>query len=119
MPNDDRSELMDRAMEQARQLVKTEMALARREFGELIEDMTQGAALVGAGGVLALAGITGLLVSLGLAVDGRPARGPLLLSGLAIAAAGALALFGKQALPEHPLQRMTFQFAQDVSQLKH
>jgi hypothetical protein len=119
MANDDRTELMDRAIEQARQLVKTEMALARRELGALIDDMTQGAALVGGAGVLALAGLTGLIVSAGLSMDGRGARGPLLLSTLAIAAAGALAYLGKRQLPEHPLRRMTLQFAQDAGQLKH
>ena len=115
---EDREELLDQALHQARSLVKTEIQLARRELSDVVTELGSGAAFLGGAAALALVGLTGMLVSLGLSLDDRPARGPFLLSALALAGASSLAVFGKRALPAHPLGRVSQKLSQDLSYLQ-
>jgi Flp pilus assembly protein TadB len=104
------AELMRQATEQASQVVRDEMRLARAEMVEKGKRAGTGAGLFGGAGVVALYGAAALLTALVLGLaEGLPAwLAALLVAVLLFLVAGVLALVGRksvqQAMPAVPEQ---------------
>jgi hypothetical protein len=90
--------LIREAIDEARDLVRLEVALAREELGDELRQTKAGAAAIGAGAVLAIAGFTMLVVTIALAAGGSWLVALLLGVGLVAAGAG-IALLGLRAVP--------------------
>lgn len=86
------AELVADLSQNLRTLIRQEMALARAEISQSVSSAGRGAALIVAGGVLALAGLLGLVaaISLGLVALGLHPAGATAIVGIVLAAAGYL-----------------------------
>jgi hypothetical protein len=102
------AELVSRLSEQVSTLVRDELALARIEMVDKGKKAGAGAGLLGGAGVLALYGVSALLVAAGAALAlVMPAWvAALVVTVVLFAAAGVVALIGKkeikQAVPPEP-----------------
>jgi uncharacterized membrane protein YqjE len=83
-----------RAVSDIAYLLQTEIRLARTELSEKLGKVASGGILIGAGAVLALAGLIVLLLAIvqWLAIAGLPLEWSLLLVGAVVLALGALLL---------------------------
>jgi len=101
-------ELVQRASQQAAELVRQELQLAREELAEKGKRAGLGAGLVGGAGLLALYGLATLIaaVVLLIATALEPWVAGLIVAAVLFAAAGALGLVGRsearRALPPVP-----------------
>ena len=98
-------ELLRHVVDEARLLVRAEVQHARRELQEELAEARKMAALLGAAGVLALCGLSGLFVALGLALPGPAGRGVAWVAVVQLVLAAALAVLGYRAAPRRPLER--------------
>ena len=102
------AELVSHMSEQVSTLVRDELALARVEMTEKGKRAGKGAGLLGGAGVLALYGVSALLVTIGaaLALVWPTWLAALVVTVVVFAAAGVAALLGKkqvkQAVPPAP-----------------
>ena len=110
-------ELLREALEQTRELVRIEFALARDEIEEDLERAKRGGIWAGIGVVFASAMLAALVLSLVLALGGTAAIALAIAGGLAVlaAAAGAMAF---QVFPRAPLQRTRTRLGTELNQLK-
>ena len=116
-PDKSLSALVKEALEETRDLVKLEVALAKQEIkGEVSEAKHAG---IGIGAALAfgLSGLTMLFVSIALAISATflPA---LLLGVCLLAVAGVCGLLGYKAVPKKPLDETRQRLETDVNMMK-
>jgi hypothetical protein len=111
------AELLREAMDEARELIRLEVALAKDEVKrEAVATKNAGIAFGIGGGVL-LVGVTLLFVALALAIFPGPI--PSLVLGLVLVAAAALAcVAGMKLLPKRPLAETRRRIESDVERVK-
>lgn len=105
-------ELVTQLAEDTSQLVRKEVALARREFEGKFEKTRNDVAFMGAGGALLYAGLLGLLAAIALLLGrAMPLWGATMIVGLVtLAVGGGLTMSGKKRLekrspkPEQSIQ---------------
>ncbi|AGL17680.1 phage holin family protein [Actinoplanes sp. N902-109] len=116
-------ELVSRMSEQVSTLVREELELARTEMMEKGKKAGAGAGLLGGAGVLALYGVSALLLTIGalLALVWPAWLAALVVTVVVLAAAGVVALLGKkqvdQATPPAPTAAVD-STKQDVNTVK-
>ena len=98
-------ELLRHAVDEARLLVRAEVLHARRELQEELAQARRMAGFMGAAGVLALCGLSGLFVALGIALPGPAGRGVAWVAVVQLVLAVVLAVLGFRAAPKRPLAR--------------
>jgi hypothetical protein len=111
------TQLVREALEQMRELVRLEVALAREEArDEWVRARAAGVSL-GAGGVAALMGLTMLLVALAAGVA-HMVVAALVIGGILIVLAAALGLIGYRGIPRKPMVGTKERIEADLKQLK-
>lgn len=107
--------LLNRAAAEVSYLVQTELRLARTEIGDKIGKVATGGANVGAGAVLALAGLIILLLAIvrWLEIAGLPSEWGLLLVGGGVVLLGVMLLLrgtrsmkGSNLVPQRTLDQL-------------
>lgn len=118
-PSDDAStgELLREAVAEAKQLALLEIALAKQEVVDELAQAKRTAIAMSAAAVLALEGLSLLLVALALAAGGGPAPA-LILGVVLLVVAGSAAYFGWRTLPRKPLHRTQRRLRTDAQVLK-
>ena len=111
------AELMKEALDETRELVKLEVALAREEVRKETREAKAAGIGIGAAAALAISGFTMLLVSVALAFSATwlPA---LLVGAIVLAAAGIAGLLGYGAVPRKPLDETRRRLTTDVNMVK-
>jgi hypothetical protein len=101
-PTESAPALVTQAINEARELARLEIALAKMEMRQELAAAKKAGITLGAGTVLAIAGITMLLVAISLAFSATwlPA---LLVGVIALAGAAIVGLVGYKAAPKEPL----------------
>src|SRR3712207_1630141 len=96
------AELVSRMSEQVSTLVRDELALARTEMVEKGKKAGAGAGMLGGAGVLALYGVSALLLTIGalLALVMPVWLAALIVAVIVLAAAGVAALLGKKQVKQ-------------------
>jgi uncharacterized membrane protein YqjE len=109
--------LVREAIDEARELVRLEVALAKKEVVEELAELKVGAGLLGAAGVLAIVGVSmlGQAVVLAIAPTGPCA---LVVGVCFFVLAGVAAFIGRSRLPKKPLVRTRQRLETDMKQLK-
>jgi hypothetical protein len=110
------TELVKEAFDEARELARLEVALAKNEALAELNDLKVSAITVGIAAASALVGVALLLVALALALGGTIAA--LVTGVILLAVAAALALFAVHRLPEKPFGETRRRLKEDVQQLK-
>jgi hypothetical protein len=111
------TELVKEAMDEARELIRLEVALARDEVKREAAATKNAGIAFGIGGAVLLVGVALLFVALALAIFPGPI--PSLVLGLVLVTAAALAgVVGKKLLPKRPLGETRRRIEQDVERLK-
>ena len=109
--------LLKEAVDEAKQLVQLEVALAKDEVREEVKQAKGAAIAFGASAGLAILGVALLLVALALAIF--PGAVPALVIGLVLlTVAGISGFVGYRALPKAPLGRTKRRLETDVNILK-
>lgn len=121
-PNDPRPEvstleLVKETVEEARQLIKTEIALARNEAEEQLAAAKRIAIVMGAAVAASILGLAMLLVSLVLAIAPRPLTA-LITGVLLLMIASVAGLIGYGWLPKKPLEQTQERLQEDAHILK-
>jgi len=107
--------LLNRAASEVSYLVQTELRLARTEIGDKLGKVATGSAHVGAGAVLALAGLIVLLLAVvkWLDIAGLPTEWSLLLVGAGVVLLGVMLLLrgtrsmkGSNLVPHRTLDQL-------------
>jgi hypothetical protein len=107
--------LLNRAASEVSYLVQTELRLARTEIGDKLGKVATGSAHVGAGAVLALAGLIVLLLAVvkWLEIAGLPTEWGLLLVGAGVVLLGVMLLLrgtrsmkGSNLVPHRTLDQL-------------
>lgn len=98
------AELVQRTIDDTRKLVKKELELAKRELFSDARDVAKSGVLLATGASLALCGLGGLAISLGLALPTSPARGTLFVSLAMITGAAVCGALGVAELPQSPFR---------------
>ncbi len=115
-PSGTTADLVKEALDEARELAKLEVALARDEVLGELNALRTSAIVFGVSAVLAILGIGMLLVALALAMGGAL---PALILGLVVIAVAAIAAWiGVAKLPKRPLAATKQRIEDDVKQLK-
>lgn len=104
-------------MAQLNELVKAELALAREEVTRQIDEVKHAAIAMSTAAVLAVLGLSTLLVSLVLVISPRPLTALVIGIILLLLAGGAL-LVGYRARPKKPLERTQGRLRVDAQLLK-
>jgi len=117
LPDASTAELVREAIDEARELMKLEVSLARDEAKRELVGVKASAILLGTASALGVMGITLLLVALGLFIDLGPL--PLVIMGAALVVIAAVAgLVGYKAIPRKPLADTRKRLETDVQMLK-
>jgi membrane protein len=111
------TELVKDALHQTKELARLEVELAKREAIEDLRGVKTGAIGLSVGGVVAIFGVTLLLVALALLVA-PPALGAAIVGGALLLIAGIAALLGWRALPRKPLEHTRKRLVQDARVVK-
>ncbi|HEX8795668.1 MAG TPA: phage holin family protein [Polyangiaceae bacterium] len=111
------AELFREAVDETRELVRLEVELAKEELRSELSQAKMGAIALGAGGALALSGITMFFVCIAMAFR-MEWLAALILGGILLVVAGVLALGGFKALPRRPLEQTKERIETDLKQLK-
>jgi hypothetical protein len=111
------AELVGRAFEETKELVRTEVALARAEMEADLRAVTHAAIAFGVAAAMALVGLAVLAVAVILAA-GASALLALSLGAALLAVGGVLAAVGYAAVPKKPLERFRAHVAGDLRELK-
>jgi hypothetical protein len=111
------TQLVREALEQMRELVRLEVALAREEARDEWVRARAAAVALGGGAVFALMGLTMLLVAI---ATGMPhiTIAALAIGAIVIGLGGALGLVGYSALPRKPMVGTKERIETDLKQLK-
>jgi hypothetical protein len=112
------AELLRHAVDEARLLVRAEVLHARRELQEELAQARRMAGLLGAAAVLALCGLSGLFVALGMALPGPAGRGVAWVAAVELALAGGLAVLGYRAAPKKPLARTRARLSDEAGDVR-
>lgn len=116
-PNVSTVTLVKEAMDEAKALLKTEIALARDEATKQIDAVKTAGIALGSAAVAAILGLCMLLVSLVLAIFPGPL--PALIAGIVLlAGAGISAFIGYSRLPKKPLAQTQQRLEADAQVLK-
>jgi uncharacterized membrane protein YqjE len=111
------SELVKEALEEARELIRLEVSLARNEVRNELGDAKGASILFGVAMVTAIVGLSLLLVAVALAIELSPT--PALIIGLlCVAAASVCGTLGYKALPKKPMFRTRKRLEGEIKQLK-
>lgn len=108
------SELVEKTIADTRKLVKKELELAKRDLFEGARDAARSGVFLATSASLALCGVGGLAISVGLALPTSPARGTLFVSLAMLTGAAVCGALGVSALPQSPLRAFKEQLDQDV-----
>lgn len=111
------AELFREAVDETRELVRLEVELAKEELRDEIGRAKIGAIALGAGGGLALSGVTMFFVTIAMAFT-MEWLAALIIGGILVVMAGVLALGGYKALPKRPLEQTKERIETDLKQLK-
>ena len=111
------TELVKEALDEAKQLVKIEVALAKEEMREEVGQAKGAAIMFGASTLLGILGVALLLVALALAIFPGPIPA-LVIGGVMLVVAGALGLVAYQKVPKKPLDQTKRRLETDVKILK-
>jgi uncharacterized membrane protein SirB2 len=109
------TELVRRALDEARLLARAEVLHAKQELREEIRAAKASGILLGAGGVLALSGITILFTAIAMALPIAEWLAAIIVGVVLLLVAGALGLAGVKRLPKKPLARTQERIKQDVT----
>lgn len=110
-------DLVREAIEETRQLVKTEVELAKDELREELADAKRSAILFGVAAVAALLAAAMMFVALALAIFPGPIPA-LVIGALLIASAGVLGFVGYKKVPKKPLDRTRQRLEADARVIK-
>lgn len=110
-------ELVRETLEQTRELVRIEFALARDELQDDLAKVKRGGVWAGVGVVFASAMLAALVLALVLSLGGTALAALSVAGGLAVVAAGS-AIIALQILPRTPLKRTRARLESEVNQLK-
>jgi hypothetical protein len=111
------AELVKEALDEGKELVKLEVALAKAEMRREVAAVKASAIAFGVAAVTAILGLSLLLVALALQIDLGPV--PALVIGIVLVVAAAIAgLVGYKALPRKPLDYTKRRLETDVHMLK-
>jgi uncharacterized membrane protein YqjE len=111
------AELVKEALAEARELVQLEVKLAKEEMRVEIKQAKKAGIAVGVSGVVALLGLSTLVVALVLALGGT-ALAALIVAIVLLAMAGGGAAFAYSRVPKDPLDSTRRRLEADVNQLK-
>ncbi len=111
------AQLIREAVDETRQLVRLEVALAREELKAELTKARAGAIAVGAAGAAALCALTLFLVTIALAF-GSPWLAALIIGAIVLTLAAAIGLGGWKMLPKRPLGETRERLESDLKQLK-
>jgi uncharacterized membrane protein len=111
------AELLKGAMEEARELVRLEIALAKDEVREDLNRMRRAAVSLGVALLASLIALCLLAVALVLAL-GATAVAALLVAAAFVVMSGSAALIGYGMVPKPPLEKTRNRLLYDVNQLK-
>ena len=122
MPLDPRPEatttdLMKEALDEAKQLVKIEVALAKEEIRDEVGQAKSAAIMFGASTFLGILGVALLLVALALAIFPGPIPA-LVIGGVMLVVAGVLGFVAYKRVPKKPLDQTARRLETDVKVLK-
>lgn len=110
-------ELIREALDETRELVKLEVALAREELKAELTQAKAAGISIGAAGALALSALTMFFVTIAAAFS-LMWLASLILGGILLVVAGLLGFLGYKALPRKPLVETKERFESDVKQLR-
>ncbi|MEJ7733324.1 MAG: YhjD/YihY/BrkB family envelope integrity protein [Polyangiaceae bacterium] len=110
-------ELVEDALLQTKELARLEVELAKREAVADLKGVKSGAIGLSIGLVVAIFGVTLLLVALALLIA-PPALGAAIVGGVLLVVAGVVALVGWRALPRKPMERTRKRLAEDARTVK-
>ena len=111
------TDLVKEALEEAKQLVKIEVALAKEEVREEVGQAKGAAIMFGASTFLGILGVALLLVALALAIFPGPIPA-LVIGGAMLVIAGVLGFVAYQKVPKKPLDRTKRRLETDAKILK-
>jgi len=111
------SDLVKEALDEAKQLVRIEVALAKEEVREEVRDAKRAGMMFGASTVLGIVGVALLLVALALAIFPGPIPA-LVIGAVLLVVAGVLGLVAYQSVPRKPLADTKRRLETDVKILK-
>jgi hypothetical protein len=111
------SELLRDALDEARDLARLEIAIAREELREDAKKAQRGGGALSVAAGLGLSALTLGLVAIASAFS-RLWLGALVLAGVVLAVAVTLALLGWRAIPKQPLAETRQRLDADVAQIK-
>jgi uncharacterized membrane protein YqjE len=98
-------ELIRRAVEESRLLVKAEILHAKREVREELSAALTSAVLAGVAVVFALSGLAVLFVMIAIALPTAEVAGCAIVGCILLIAAGICAYIGYRRVPKRPLER--------------
>jgi hypothetical protein len=111
------AELVKEAMDEAKQLIRLEVALAKEEVKREAVSAKNAGIAFGVGGAVLLVGVSLLFVALALAIFPGPI--PSLVLGLVLVAFAAIAgVSGAKLLPKRPLAETRRRIETDVERVK-
>jgi len=108
-------ELIRRAVEESRLLVKAEILHAKEEVREEISAALTSGVLLGVAVALALTGLSVLFVMIALALPLPEVAGCAIVGCLLLVISGACALLGYQRAPKRPLERTRSSLKADLT----
>lgn len=109
------AELVRHALAEAKLLVRTEILHAKKELREDLKAARTSGILLGAGGVLALVGLTLLFVAIAGALPLSLWLSALIVGGGVLLIAGGLAFLGVKRLPKKPLPHTQERLLEDFN----
>lgn len=112
------SALLRHALEESRLLVKAEILHAKYELREELKAAQSAGILLGAGLVLALCGLSALVLALALALPLAPWLGALIVGVLIVLVAGGLVAAGYAKVPKRPFGHTRERLKADVLRTK-
>ena len=111
------ADLVKEAMDEAKELVRLEVALAKEEVKEELKEVEHAAISLGVAAGASLIVLSLLAVAIVLAVGGT-ALAALIVAGCFLVIAGVAAYLGYGLLPKKPMEKTRHRLENDVNQLK-
>ncbi|MEO7096320.1 MAG: phage holin family protein, partial [Polyangiales bacterium] len=116
-PETKTTDLVREALDEAKQLVKIEVALAKEEVREEVGQAKDAAIMFGVSTFLGIIGVALLLVALALAIFPGPIPA-LVIGGLMLLVAGVLGFVAYKKVPNKPLEKTKRRLETDAQILK-
>jgi uncharacterized membrane protein YqjE len=111
------AELVREALDETRELIRLEVALARRELEEEVAQLKASAIAIGIAGVGAILALAMFLVAIVTAFR-REWLAAVVIGGIMLVLAGSMAAIANQVRPRKPLREARERFKADVKELK-